>query len=86
MIPTKMFSVYKDEGFPCENCITFPICKAQMINSNYMSILILASKCSLIKKYIYSDVTTDSDLIIPQYKLEYIRLYFQHYGEENDSV
>ena len=79
---------YIDEDFPCENCITFAACKAQMNKPSYDDILyILIPKCSLLHAYVYSEIEfINYSFIEPQGKIESICSYFYHYGEENDPM
>ncbi len=80
--------VYIDEDFPCVNCIAFAACKAQMGIARYEYVLRrLIPKCSLLHAYVYSVIDfIKDDIIEPQGKIEAIRSYFHHYGEENGTM
>ena len=93
MKATKMFTImnepnYTDEMIPCINCITFAACKAQMGIPRYEYVLRrLIPKCSMLQAYIYSVIDfIKDDIIEPQGKIEEVRSYFHHYGEENGTM
>jgi len=90
-ITEKFISMNKpdyDEKIPCINCITFAACKSQMGYPSYGYVLRrLIPKCSLLHAYVYSVIDfIKDDVIEPVGKIEAVRLYFHHYGEENGTM
>jgi hypothetical protein len=78
-----------DETIPCINCITFAACKSQIGEALYSNIYMkLLPKCSLIQEYIYSEINLlcKDDVLESQSKVEDIKSYFHHYGEENGTM
>ena len=50
---------------PCENCITFPICRNQIRNMQNPDVTQFSGKkpCELLEEYVYADSNNDSNEI-----------------------
>ena len=77
-----------DETIPCINCIAFAACKAQMGMPRYDYVLRrLITKCSLLQAYVYGVIDfVKDDIMETQGKIEEVRSYFHHYGEDDDTM